>query len=638
MNFLAPLAFVLAALLPIIVALYFLKLRRKEQPIASTYLWRTLVRDTAANAPWQRLKPNLLLLLQLLFLIALIVALARPFLWSTAITSGHLILVLDTSASMGATDVAPSRLGNAVAQARELVSKLPADVPVSVIEAGAQVRVPVSGAVDKNAAYAALDALRPGLSGTDMPSALTLTAALAAQEPDSQVVILSDGHFELPENLVVPANTQFISVGNTRENQAIGTFTLQPAPGGKTLTAFVQLTNYGTEAVTRRLVLRDENGQLVTARDVTLAADKAQALTLTELAAESGALQAQLEGTDALALDDRAWAVAPLHEKTSVRVVTSGNRFLETALALLPNVEVTTVKPADAITTTTPALTLFDSTVPTATLPAGNLLFIAPPRSTEFFSVTGTITSPLPIAVTADDPVLHYVDWQDVAIEDATQIALPSWGHAVLIDSNTSAPLLVVGEQDGRRLGILSFDVRHSDLPLRVAFPLLMANLLDALVPGGAAGIPTAVEPGRALTLGVPTQATALVLRTPDGNENTLTPEQGRVVFNQTDEAGIYSVSTRDREGKTELVGRFAVNGSNAAESDIMPRADLGLTSAVVANATGTERARDEWWQPLAWLALVLLVIEWLVAYRGQLKKVLSLTHFKIALPKRRDV
>ena len=71
MLFLAPLAFILAILLPVIVALYFLKLRREEQTVSSVYLWQQTVRDVAANAPWQRLRTNWLLLLQLLFLIIL---------------------------------------------------------------------------------------------------------------------------------------------------------------------------------------------------------------------------------------------------------------------------------------------------------------------------------------------------------------------------------------------------------------------------------------------------------------------------------------------------------------------------------------------------------------------------------------
>ena len=70
MNFLAPVALALGLLLPVIVAFYLLKLRRTEHQISSTYLWRKMIRDVEANAPWQKLKPNLLLFLQLLFLSA----------------------------------------------------------------------------------------------------------------------------------------------------------------------------------------------------------------------------------------------------------------------------------------------------------------------------------------------------------------------------------------------------------------------------------------------------------------------------------------------------------------------------------------------------------------------------------------
>ena len=75
MNFLTPAAFALAALIPVVIAMYLLKLRRTEQIVSSVYLWRRMVRDVEANAPWQRLRRNLLLILQLLVLAALILAL-----------------------------------------------------------------------------------------------------------------------------------------------------------------------------------------------------------------------------------------------------------------------------------------------------------------------------------------------------------------------------------------------------------------------------------------------------------------------------------------------------------------------------------------------------------------------------------
>src|SRR4030065_493984 len=121
MRFRAPAAFGLALLLPIIVAMYLLKLRRTEQVVPSVYLWRRMVRDVEANAPWQRLRRNLLLLLQLLFLIALIFALARPATPSTSPGGSATILILATSASMAATDIAPTRLEAAKDQAQRII-------------------------------------------------------------------------------------------------------------------------------------------------------------------------------------------------------------------------------------------------------------------------------------------------------------------------------------------------------------------------------------------------------------------------------------------------------------------------------------------------------------------------------------
>ena len=641
MNFFTPLAFGLAALLPVIVALYFLKLRRERQRVSSTYLWRTLVRDTAANAPWQRLKPNWLLLLQLLFLIALILALARPFTWSEAAAGSHLILVIDTSASMAATDVEPNRLAAAAATARRLIESLPASARVTIIEAGAQVRVPVSGATDPGAAIDALAALQPGWGSADMTSALTMAAAIAAREPDSEVVILSDGRVTLPDasGFTLPGRARYIPIGNDNNNQAIGAFSLQAESGGRNVTVFVQVVNYGVGDARRRLVLFAD-GQLLTARDVALPAGKAQALTFPGLTSDALAYEARLEGQDTLPTDDRAWAAPPSTEKVAVRLVGPGNRFLETALRLMPNVEVTLANPGDPTIqpsnhptiqpsnqpTSQPTnhLIVFDSFVPTGTLPSGNLLFIAPPRSTEAFSVTGRIDAPAPVPVAVDDPILRYVDVRDVAVQDAARLALPAWGRPVAIDSKTNAPLLIVGEQNGRRLGVLAFDLRRSDLPLRVAFPILIANLVDALVPGGASGLPANVEPGRSLAIPAPPWATEILVRAPDDQSYSLTPSGGSATFAQTDQVGVYDLTAHDETGQSRDLGRFTVNLFNANESNVAPRQALAISGEGAPGAQELPRARDEWWRPIAWLALMLLVVEWLVAYRGQVVRLLK--------------
>ncbi len=648
MSFLAPAAFGLSSLLAVIVALYFLRLRREERTIASTWLWQEMVRDVAANAPWQKLRPSWLLLLQILVLVALVIALARPFSWATAAVGNHLILVVDTSASMGAADVQPNRLHAAAEQARRLAADLPANVPATLIAAGDEVQILLSASPDRGRLSQALDQLRLGSGGSDMATALELAAAIAAGEPDAQIVVLSDGGVRLSQQVVTAAQVRYVRIGLSGENQAISALSLDPGVAGQGLTAFCRVTHYGQQPVRRRLTLYAYSapldtaaGRLVAAHDLDLPAQDSVALTVPDLPPETVAVEARLEGQDALVLDDRAWAAAPLLSGAQIQVVGPGNRFLEMALALLPGVEVTTLSLDDyeaardgeeqAVSGVESPnwLTVFDGVLPgRGHYPPGALLFIGPLRSTEFFSITGVLELPIPRPAGAGDPVLNYVDLRDVVIQQAARLPLPSWGRSVIVAEDGGRdqawPLLVVGEADGRRLAVLSFDLRQSDLPLRVAFPLLLANLVDYLAPGTTTALPRVVVPGQALAVPLPPQAEAAVVTLPDETRVRLpagqagSPQQGAVVLDLTDLAGVYEVDW-EVAGQRWPLGRFAVNLFSALESDIAPQGSLVFAGAAEQALVAERPVRQEWWTWLAWAALVLLLLEWLVQYRGAL-------------------
>lgn len=644
MNFLTPLAFALAALLPIILAMYFLKLRREEVTVSSTYLWQELVRDTAANAPWQRLRLSWLLLLQLLFLIALMLALARPFTWTRATTGNALILVFDTSASMGATDVTPNRLGEAVRQARRLIEQLPAEARVTVITAGETAQVLLAGSTDRGEAFRALNTLQPDPDGADMSSALELASALAAGEGDAEIVILSDGGVKLPERVSTSAPLRYVPIGRSAENQAIAALALTLENAGQNVNAFVRLTNFGAANVTRRLLVTAYTvclppacqGQLVAVRDVELPAGESRSLNLTDLPPETLAVQARLEGTDDLALDDTAWAVTPVIAGAQVQIVGPGNRFLEAALGLLPGVEMTRITldeyertwSAEAVTQTEVSatwLTIFDGVLPQpGHYPAGALAFIAPVRSTEFFSVTGELQLPAPVPASSAEPLLRYVDLSDVVIARAARIPLPAWGRPVIVADKAvdgASPLLTVGEIGGRRLAVFAFDPRESDLPLRVAYPLLWANLVEYLAPGSGSLLPLAQPVGQPLALPLPPQAEALLVLTPQGEtvRLTATPEQASVLFDQTQSFGLYEVQWVDKDKASYLLGRFAITPFSAQEAAIAPRAELPIGAGGGQAVVSEQPVPREWWRPVAWVALALLVAEWLVQYRGHL-------------------
>ncbi len=613
MSLLAPLALLGAAILgPLIIAMYLLKLRREERTVSSTFLWQRMVRDVEANAPWQRLRRNWLLLLQLLILALLVLALARPFVFTEGISGRNLVIILDRSASMGAVDDGVRRLDAAKARAIQLIDQLPDGGRATIIALGGLMEVPASATTDQRELRAAINAIELSLGGTsDLAQPLTLASALVARTEQSEVAIISEGNVTVPPDLEVPALVSFFPIGTRQDNVAISAMVLQPGVGSQTL--FVQATNYDpSTAVSRRIdVFLD--GTLFNAYNVTLQPTSERSIVV-EVPPDVQLAEARLSGEDGLPLDDRAWAVSRVGNATNVRIVGPGNRFLTTALGLLPGVQVTTVPTTTTTfdeTTAQVPITILDRTVP-ATLPPGNLLFIAPPRSTEFFSVTGVLEFPAVQPVVGDEPLLRNLSLSDVSVLEAVRIVPGTWAR-VIVDSD-GAPLLVAGERDGRRVVVLAFDLLKSDLPLQVAFPLLMANIVNFLAPG--TGVESGVvAPGEPITLQLDPAITQVRLTMPDGTVVTPPINNNLLTFADTNDLGVYALELLRG---TEVVAeqRFAVNLFNPNESQIVPQQQIpvqqagGIQNAI---APSTQSARQEFWRWLAAIALVVLLVEWLV-------------------------
>ncbi len=632
MQFLAPAAFALAALLPIIVAMYLLKLRRTEEVVSSTYLWRRMVRDMEANAPWQRLRRNVLLILQLAFLALLMVTLARPFTWAEGQGGQAMILVFDTSASMSASDVSPTRLEAAKTRARQIADGLPDGARVTVISAGQQARVLLSSSLDRRQVHLAIDQVRAEVGGSDLEAALELASAVAARQPETETVVLTDGRAELGR-VSLKGRVRYLPMGLSGENQAISTVSLRAMPGGQYLSAFVQVANYGERDAARRLGLYVD-GELVNAYDLEIPAKGQRAVVAESISVDAEVVEARLLGADPLALDDQAWALYRGTGRASVALISDGNRFLETALRLMPALEVSVLRPAEAgqpVEESSPPpqprlagadLTVLDGEVPvTTTLPSGSLFYIAPPRSTAFFSVTGRVESPSPRVADPTDPLVAHTALGEVSVLEASRLELPSWARPVLVGEvgGEPVPLLFVGQVAGRRIAVLAFDLRRSDLPLQVAYPLLFANLLDWLLPEQGAGIPEQVRPGTPVSLAVSPQVETISVRKPSGDTLRLTPAGGRAVFADTDELGIYELS-----GGEERM-RFVVSLVSARESDILPAEELKLGGGEAgADDEVAMRARKEWWRPIAYAGLVVLLMEWVVYHRAVVVRVVA--------------
>src|SRR5687767_6123678 len=273
MQFLTPLGFLLAALAIPILLLYMLKLRRKQVQVSSTLLWTQLLRDRQANAPWQKIKRNLLLFLQLIILAALVFAFARPALQTPAVASGSVVVLLDASASMNAIDVTPSRFELARSMAQTLIDQLSGDARMTLILVGQTSRALVASETDKAILKKALSEAQPTQGGADWQSAFALAAGAAHGNQGITTVILSDGG--LPENGLpaLPGEVRYVAIGTSADNLAVTALALRPAARGPEL--FAQATNYGAAA--REVLLSVYFGEeLVSARQFSLQAGASQ--------------------------------------------------------------------------------------------------------------------------------------------------------------------------------------------------------------------------------------------------------------------------------------------------------------------------------------------------------------------------
>jgi hypothetical protein len=550
MSFLSPLALLGLLFVPVVLAMYLLKLRRDQRIVPSTLLWQKLLTDVEANAPWQRLRRSLLLLLQLLLVLLLAILAARPFLERPAGLAGDVVIVIDTSASMAATDVPPSRLDEAKSKVLEALRELPANGTVSVIAAGKTARVVVNGTTDLGRVRAAIEGITVSPSTGDLGDALTLADALAARAGDADILVATDAALAIKPTTRVNHEIQVLQVGRERRNQAIVALAVRPAPSGVTRSVFISIANLDIETAQRRLEVYADDVLIDVRNFPTLDPQTRTEVIIDEVPRAASVIEVRLtamEGTtanDALALDDRAWAVVPPDRLRRILLVGEGDPYLETALSYLPNTELYGVTPAKYGPDTHPELfdlIIFEGFLP-ATLPRSAILAVAPPASSELGEVVGTLTDPGIATPSTDEPILKYIDLSTIHIGKATKLVQPTWARTV-IGGPAGSPLLYVGERDGQRAGVLAFLPRNSDLPLQVAFPLLMANLTGELL-GGSAAPTEALEPGDPVSIPIPAGATSLRVTRPDGSVVELVPPTAGVAsiaFSQTDLLGVYT-------------------------------------------------------------------------------------------------
>ncbi|HXZ43539.1 MAG TPA: VWA domain-containing protein [archaeon] len=613
MMFLNPVAFLSLLAIPVVILFHMLKIRRKQAVVSSTLLWEDRPRELQASAPFRRLKPNLLLLLQILTILALAVALARPV--RTVLVTGYErnVLVVDVSASMQARDVPGSRFTAAKGAALATVEQLRPGQEAMIIEAGQEARVLAPFTEDKQILRRAIQAIQPLDVAGRLSEAFRLAQANLQQGGRTAVVhVFTDGAFETP-NLpdLSGAAIRWHRFGQRGRNIGITAFEVRKTYfGAVDYQAFLSVANYGSEEASFDLVLTLDRKRLKTER-VTLGPEVKRSFVIPFTHGTGGILRAEVSAGDDLAVDNHAEAVIPPPHLVRVLLITAGNAFLEKALATDPQLQVEKGTPELVSKAAQYDVTILDN-VPVKTIPPGRYLLINTVPPGISLQLQGRVEQPPIIDWDRTHPVMRYLDFSKVVIQDAMRVR-PLGSGRTLVESNLT-PLIYAIDERGMKAIFIGFDLFRTDLPLRVAFPLFVSNALRWLYPSQLEDTGLQLHTGQPLTVSLPAGASVGTLTEPTGKSHSLQADaDGRVSFVETTHAGIYTM----KAGKWEQ--RYAVNLLDEGESNIAPRAK-GLPEQAGQGSTedqpSTFPSRQDLWRFFALLGLLILLLEGIVYHR----------------------
>jgi len=633
----------LAQLLPIlgvagaaVVGLYILKLRRRPVAVPFEKLWERILKDKEATSLFSRLKRLLSLLVQLLILAALVLALGDPRTAVEVVKGRTLVVLVDTSASMKAKDGdgGKTRLDTAKDELKKLVKGLGASDRMLVASMDAVV-TPLSPLTsDTGTLDDAISHLEAVDCRADFARGLRYALDTLRGTRESEIVVLSDGglgeaHDSLGSVKLGDAKFSYIPVGNGKRNVAITQFSVRRYPLDKArYEVMIEVQNLSEKEEDVELALLGDD-VLVDLTKLHLKAGERLPRFYPSLGGASRTLEARLALApppvpnakpefDDLPADDRAYAVLPERRRTKVLAVSAGNTYLEAALLLDEYLDVTTITP-DKLAATLGAqkfdVAIFDGTSP-ALKPGLPSLYIDVREGGPIkVDTKKAIQEPSFETLERKHPILRWTALENVGIAYGYKLT-PGEGDRV-IGASSEGPILVAGQRLGTKFAALSFDVRQSDFPLRIAWPVFLLNTINWFVEEDSEYL-SSFKTGDVWHVSAPLGATNEVqLIDPTGSKHRVPVQDGRAVFFGT-KAGFYRlVRPSPRPGEPPGDVMFAANLVDPAESAIAPKPEL-----VVDGKKGTAVAgfkvgvRRELWIYILMAVAAISAIEWATYHR----------------------
>lgn len=608
------------------VALYILKMRRRAVPVPFAKIWARLVKDQDATSLFSQLKRLLSLLLQLALLALLLFALGDPRMAASLVSGRNVVVLLDASASMKATDQSPTRMDAAREEVRKLARGLSGSDRMLVAQMDAAITPLSTLTSDVVEIEAAVNKVRATDSRADFPRGLRFATDTLRGLQKAEIIVVSDGALgpsadSLGEVGLGDIGLSLLSVGSGSENAAISQFSVRRYPLDRSrYEVMLEVTNTSEVPMEIALTLRGD-GEIVDITRLKLQPHERLPRFYPNLSGANRTLEATItkgDGSrDVLPADDHAYALLPERRRVKVQAVTKGNTYLEAALLLDEYLDVTVISPDKYPAKGQFEVTIFDGVPPKWAAGSGAGLYLDP--SGEF--------SPVKLGKDLEDfgfddwekksPLLRWIVLDAIGIGKGHEL-VPEKEDKVLgssLDEKTGKkrPILVSGRRESRFVA-LGFDPRDSDIVLRIAWPLLLLNAINEFVEDDARYL-SSYRTGEVWHVPAPpSNGGTVTLISPDKSERKLTLQEGRAVILGLD-AGFYTLRGGTKEAPQEI--SFAANLSDVTESTVGPVKTLAVGGKPAGAVAGfTIGVRREVWIYLLIAAILVTALEWFTYHR----------------------
>lgn len=671
MTWLTPLTGVLlaAAVIPPLIILYFLKLRRKTQPISSTFLWQQAVEDIRANAPFQKLRKSLLLILQLLALLLLALSVMQPQIQAGQTQGGKTIILIDNSASMNSTSVTPeikagdkTRLDEAKRRAKERVEQLYSG-GMFVSSAGETMIIAFNDRAEitsrftssKQQLLQAIDRIQPTDGETRIAEALKLARAYTTNpNPDDMarpiadpaiLELFSDGRIaDLKDQVLRGEALKYYAVGGqTTDNVAFASVAVErPYDRPDAVQVFVALLNFNSEPATCRIQL-SVDGRARGIEETTVAPAEVNPSTKAFAPGRANVVFSPFDQPRGAVIEVANVREDDLEVDNVVQVVVAPPKKLKVALVcenpsrsiILRALEGMKFEKLDALS---PAryeqkagagelesydVVVIDDYKPTA-MPPGRYLTFGPTPPVAGLTEFGEGEQQLVLSGKDDHPVLRYVAHDNLFV---SKFHLVQGGSDVqtLLEGSRGAAVLAISRGPMQVIHV-TFDPLESNWPFQRGFVTFLFNAVDFLGHAGEAITTESLQPGQAITARLPAAAKDIRLHVPspiagggeesgEGESVPLSPiDPTQFAWGPIRLAGLYTLSWK--VGEDSQSRDFAANLLSESEGriDAAPTVEIGQERVDSRDLAGN--AYTPLWPYAIGLCLALLMVEWWVYHR----------------------